>query len=105
MSKITIKRGDTFALGVRLKDETGQPLILTVDKLKSQIRDSSDNLIADLVITINPSAEGLYTFTASDTSTWTPNTTLYLDVEMNIDGQIRSSQTVQIYVDKDITRG
>lgn len=97
------KRGDTFALTAAIKDESGNPLTIEPANLKSQIRDSYGKLFAELVVT-NTETVGSYLLTASSTSNWPTDTTLYMDIQLNTSGQIRSSETIEISVIKDVTQ-
>ena len=102
MAEISIKRGDTFILNVSLKDEAGQPIALPVDKLRSHVRDSKDVLLANLSISAGATS-GQYVFRAPSTLDWPVGSRLNMDLEMDIDGSIRSSETVGINVIKDVT--
>ena len=97
------KRGDTFALTAALKDEAQQPLTIDVANLKSQVRDGSGVMVAELIITTTETV-GTYLLVAESTTAWPANTTIYMDIQLNIDGQIRSSETIEISVIKDVTQ-
>ena len=47
----TIKPGDTFAFYANIEDDAGTPLAGLADTMKCQIRNSIDELIADVGIT------------------------------------------------------
>ena len=47
--------------------------------------------------------DGEYEFSSADTSNY-PTETLEMDIEVNKDGEIGSTQTFKITVEKDITR-
>ena len=98
---LTIKRGDTFAFYANITDEAGAALITDTMYLRSQVRDTKNKLIAELVIAPTDIG-GRYLFTAAETNTW-PVSKLLMDIEINNDGQISSSQTVEISVLKDVT--
>lgn len=103
---LTIKRGDTFAFYANITDEFGEPLLVSVDKLKSQVRDTNYKLIAELVIATTE-VGGRYLFTAAETNTWPSEPgsgkVLLMDIEINNGGQINSSRTIEINVVKDVT--
>ena len=104
---LRIKRGDTFAFFANMTDESGDPLITDVANIKSQIRDASDNLISDLSVATTETS-GTYLFTASSTDNWPTelwgDTRLLMDIEINIEGQVNSSDTIDVMVAKDVTR-
>lgn len=97
------KRGDTFALTAAINDEAGDPMAIDVANLKSQVRDGAGVLVSELVVTTTETV-GVYLLTASSTAAWPANTTLYMDIQLNVDGQIRSSETIEISVVKDVTQ-
>jgi len=103
---ITIKRGDTFAFYANITDDLGQPLITNVANLKSQIRDRNYVLVETLTIATTE-IEGQYLFTAPNTDDWLvigyDSRDLIMDIEINIEGVITSSETIGIRVTKDVT--
>lgn len=103
-----LKRGDTFAFIMKLRDENGAPLVMDVANMKSQIRTTSDSLITDLTIVAQEDAPGHYYVSAEDTNDWpltgSGTAPLVMDVEFDLGGIIRSSETVKIQVRKDVTR-
>jgi len=103
---ISIKRGDTFAFYANIKDESGQTLVTDIANIKSEIRDTSYQLITELTITTTETP-GRYLFTAPNTDDWPTNTwgknELLMDIQLSIEGQINSSDTVKIAVIKDVT--
>ena len=98
-----IKRGDTFQLTADLKDENGTALVLSLANIKSQIRKADDTLVAELTIATT-GTPGTYTLTCIDTQEWPAPASLVMDIEMIINGQKRSSDTIAINVIKDVTR-
>lgn len=105
---LTIKRGDTFAFYITLTDEAKEPLNVSSDDFRSQVRDVEDNLVAELKVE-DTKIEGRYKLYAEETSSWAvttkdPNSVLLMDIELTIDGFIRSSDTIRIRVIKDVTR-
>lgn len=103
---LKIKRGDTFAFYADIKDNDGSPLVTNIGNIRSQIRDTSYQLVTELKVTAT-GTNGRYLFKADSTDTW-PNytwgeNTLLMDIELSIDGSISSSDTVEIKVIKDVT--
>jgi len=99
------KRGDTFKFTVvltELVDDVEQPLITDVENIKCQVRTAAGKLIEDLLITAG-ATNGEYEFSSVDTSQY-PTETLEMDIQVNKDGDIGSTQTFKVEVEKDITR-
>ena len=99
---LRIKQGDTFKIIATLNDTDGNPLIGIADKLKSQVRSSLNVLYADLDITETDEA-GKYLL-QSETDDWVVGT-LYMDIQYTDgDDNVTSSPTIQIEVEKDVTK-
>jgi hypothetical protein len=97
------KRGDTFILVCTYKTD-GTPTPIAGKVIASQIRRANNELIANMVVEpddINPARFALSP--DSDTSEW-PLETLFCDVEITEDGFVRSSETINIPVIRDITQ-
>lgn len=98
------KRGDTFSLAGPGTLPAGTWTAV------SQLRDAStDRLIDNLDVTLSPFVSGAYTHQlalakdAAATALW-PIATLLLDVQfVDAGGTVRSTQTVQVNVTRDIT--
>jgi hypothetical protein len=103
---IEIKRGDTFAFYANITDELGDPLVTDVANIASQIRDTLYNLVAELTVATTETP-GRYLFTAPSTDAWPAESrgwaTLYMDIQLNVGGQVSSSDTIEIRVMKDVT--
>ena len=103
---LEIKRGDTFAFYANMTDELGQPLVTDIANITSQIRDSAYQLICDLTVAVTETP-GRYLFTVLSTDEWPSeiwgSVKLLMDIQINVGGQINSSDTVPIYVTKDVT--
>jgi hypothetical protein len=97
------KRGDTFAFFANIKDGEENPITGAASKLRCQVRDSLDNLKAELTITEEIGTPGKYLFMALDTSNW-PITTITMDIQFNDEGIITSSETISAVILKDVTR-
>ena len=99
------KRGDTFKFTVvltELVDDVEQPLITDVANIKCQVRTATGMIVEDLNVVASVE-DGEYEFSSADTSNY-PTETLEMDIEVNKDGEIGSTQTFKITVEKDITR-
>lgn len=97
-----IKRGDTFAFYANLTDSTGTPVDIEASKIKCQVRDRRDVLIAELSVTATET-EGKYLLTTQhDTEDW-PVETLYMDIQITDGDAVNSSETINFIVEKDIT--
>ena len=103
---LEIKRGDTFAVYANMTDETGAALVTDPLNITSQIRDSAYQLVSELTVA-GTEIPGRYLFTATSTDTWPTeiwgSVKLLMDIQINVGGQINSSDTVPIYVTKDVT--
>ena len=97
----TIKAGDTFGLLATINNEENNLVIGESANLKSQVRTSDDELIAEL--TVRETDDGTYLFEFEDTSLW-PITILYLDIQYSKDGVVTSSNTLSVKVLKDVTK-
>lgn len=96
-----IKQGDTFQLNGIFKID-GVATSLDLYTIKSQVRDSRDNLIAELSVTKDPSNTGYFSLSAGEID-WKP-ATYYCDIEfVDDDDFVRSSETFLIPVVKEIT--
>ena len=105
MHTLTLKRGDTLSVIVARKDEDGNPLTGQAEKLRSQIRTTTDKLVAEFTIS-ETSTAGEYLFEVPSSVTQDfPLLTLSFDVEFkDLDGYTKSSDTMFIIVIKDVTR-
>lgn len=101
-NKIIFKRGDTFSFYANLTTDGTTPLVTSVDNIRCEIRTSSGKLIEEMVVATT-ATQGEYLFTASDTNNWELGK-FYMDIEINLNGVISSSDTIIIEVDKDYTR-
>lgn len=102
MQLFRLKRGDTFKIyPSQLLADDDSVVPLTGYVITSHVRDKSDVLVAELVMTISGD-----TFSSApvDTSTW-PIVELYCDIQFTVGGITISSSTLIIRVEKDITHG
>lgn len=102
---IKIKRGDTFSYFATFLDENKEPIAIGVSDIKSQIRDTQYNLIANVNIAATEDAGKFHLTCNTDnfpTSIWR-SVKLLMDIELNLGGVIISSETVKIDVEKDVT--
>lgn len=89
-----VKRGDTFLYKIIWEGAL-------LAELKSQIRDSNDQLIADVVITQGVQVDE-FVLSVADTNEWTLDV-LYTDIQRTVSGNITSSETMEFRVEKDVT--
>lgn len=102
----TFYRGDTFGFYAEVRDPAGEPVTVPATNLRSQVRDAKDRLWASLAVSDHPGGVvGTYFFQAPPevTRTW-PIGVLYIDIEVEVDGNISSTETFVVHVEKDITR-
>lgn len=94
----TMKRGDTFAFTVQWEGAQ-------LSELKSQVRDSSDKLLSEVVIEAVEGVPDTFSFKVINTMLWPVDTTLFTDIQRTYgDGTIRSSETLSIRIEKDVTQ-
>lgn len=106
-TRLYMKRGDTFEVEISCVDGAGVAQDLTGYSARSQLRFGDDSPI-ELTVTIDPDQAanaGLVTLAhGGSTASW-PVMTGLLDLELtDPDGRIESSETIELYVAKDITR-
>lgn len=106
-ARLYMKRGDTFEVDLLCTDAAGTAQDLTGYTARSQLRFGEDALV-ELTVTIDPDQTantGLVALSyGGATSSWPVGTGL-LDLELtDPDGRIESSETIELYVAKDITR-
>lgn len=99
-----IKRGDSFLM-VCVYKVGGDPADVTSYTIRSQVRNSSDELIEELtVIKADQSLEpGKFVLDAGIITDW-PIDLLRCDIEFSEEGTVRSTQTFLIPVVEDVTR-
>lgn len=93
------KRGDTFILEATVNDD------ITGWNIKSQVRQGT-HLVADLIVTVLSATptSSVYSLFLEDTTDW-PVDRLMCDIQYTTDeGQIISTETFTIEVQKDITQ-
>lgn len=98
-----IKRGDSFYLACVYKQNN---VATDVDQytIRAQVRDSSDNLVQELIVqkanqTTNP---GVFVLSAGIISDW-PIDLLRCDIQFSEEQTVRSTQTFMIPVEEDVT--
>lgn len=93
---VSFKRGDTLAYMITWEGAVAS-------ELKSQIRDKSGNLIAELSIE-ETGTPGTFRVSISDTSSF-PLGPLLTDIQRTSESEgVRSSETFVIFVEKDVTQ-
>ena len=97
------KRGDTFAFYANITDDAGNPYTGPASNIHCQVRNYADVLMATLNVSATED-QGKYLFQADSTGEWPAGTNLYMDIEINDNGVISSSDTIAIPVIKDVTR-
>lgn len=98
-----IKQGDSFLLACTYK-QNGVATDVSPYTIRSQVRDSADNLVQELGVskanqTTNP---GVFVLSAGITSQW-PIDLLRCDIQFSESQTVRSTQTFYIPVEEDVT--
>ena len=101
MTEHRIKRGDSFLAQIMLVDDSGVPIDLSTVTLTTQVRQSTDDLVATLALT-PAAATGVATIRVTDTSLW-PAGLLRADIKVSIGGLIVHSDTIGIRVNRQVT--
>ena len=96
----TIKSGNTLAFYIDLADGD-EPIIGAASKLASQVRSSTDKLLADLDITEIDEIPGRYLMRTATSKSWA--SPVFCDIQYTDGGVITSTQTFQFIVEKAIT--
>lgn len=100
---INFKRGDTFSLTCTYKIDGVATDVSSID-IKSEIRDSRGSLIQELLVE-KMIQTGIFTLTSTNTETsYWPVSVLKCDIQFSEDGIVRSTKTIDISVDEDITK-
>jgi hypothetical protein len=102
MTRMNFKRGDTFSYFIELTDADNLPLVLPVEDIKCQIRTKSGSLIDSLIIETT-ATNGKYLVSASNTTHY-PVGNQEMDLKINENGVFTSTETVEVVVEKDVTR-
>lgn len=100
-----IKQGDSFLLACTYK-QNGVATDVTAYTIRSQVRDSADNLVQELNVskanqTTNP---GVFILSAGVTNLW-PIDLLRCDIQFSEGTTVRSTQTFYIPIEEDVTHG
>lgn len=107
-NKIKVKRGDTLSIEITIRDATGTVVDLTGAVVTSQVRDSTNTLIEDLLVNETDLLNGRVTISATDvqTATWaitTETNQLFCDVKRVLDGRVTRTPTFEIEVEQEVT--
>jgi hypothetical protein len=100
-----IKRGDSFLMACVYK-VGGVAADVTNYAIRSQVRNSSDELVQELTVTKADQStdKGKFILSAGVIGAW-PIDLLRCDIEFSEEGTVRSTQTFLIPVVEDVTRG
>jgi len=101
---VVIKQGDTFGYPFSMADSAGNPITGIAGKLKSQIRDSLDNIISETTIT-ETSTPGLYLLLAVKNSSEWPLSGCFTDIRYtDSQGLSDSINTIGIRIAREVSR-
>ena len=101
---LSVKRGDTLSFVVKRKNTDGSPMTGDENKLRSQLRDKSDVLQGEFVITETDTlGEYLFVIPPTVTKNWKEGS-LFFDIEYRDGDLVSSSTTSEVKVIKDVTR-
>jgi hypothetical protein len=100
-STLNLKRGDTLFFYAELADASGDPIVLTIPNIKSQVRQRNGVLVDTLTVETTATA-GRYLLKSTDTADY-PLETLDLDIKINDDSVILSTETILLSVSREVT--
>lgn len=104
---IRLKRGDTFKLDAEVQgDGAAIPGGIGAWTIASQLRTAGGTLVDTFTTAITDAVAGTYTITESAsgvTEDW-PVGRHEMDIEYIVGGQVISTETVTVSVEKDVTR-
>ena len=105
MSKITIKKSDTFLVTCNYTDSSGVGVDLTSIDIKSQIRSMSDDLLCELVVAKANQTTNTGQYTLRQPNLFVLDVGNYLwDIQYTSDGVVTSTDTIEIEVGNEVTR-
>ena len=98
-----IKRGDSFLMACTYK-QGDVPTSVELFSIRAQVRDSSDNLVQELIVTKADQAgnPGVFVLSAGIISGW-PIDLLRCDIQFSEEQTVRSTQTFMIPVEENVT--
>ena len=99
--KINLKKGDTLFFYAELEDALGDPIVLTVDNIQSQVRKRNGILVDSLTVETTATA-GRYLLKSTDTTDY-PTEELDLDIKINDNGVFLSTETIVLSVSREVT--
>jgi len=98
------KQGDTYFVTCSVTDDEGTPINLSGFTIRSQIRQPTGELIAELDVDITDAAQGDFVMSDDDTQEW-PVGCQFQDIEYTDSGEtVVSTQTFKIDIQQDITQ-
>jgi hypothetical protein len=104
MEVITHRKGSTYEVHCQYTDSTGVPVSLVDVDIKSQIRTSSGNLIANCEVTVVSALAGEFSLRVLDTSNW-PITALLQDIQYTLfDNRKINTSPITIDVTASVTQ-
>lgn len=99
-AQLFLKQGDTFRWSGTFTEWTGSES----GELRCDVRDAYDRIlgVAEITAGADPD-EFVFTVPGEVTETW-PEGWVYTDVERAVSGLVQSTETISIYVYKDVTK-
>lgn len=105
MSKLSIKKNDTFLVACTYSDSQDVPQNLTSVDIKSQIRTISDTLVCELVVVKADQTTNVGQYMLRQPVGFSFEVGSYLwDIQYTTSGVVTSTETIELQVENDITK-
>lgn len=105
MSEITFKRGDSFFVVATYTNSSDVPQDITSVGIKSQVRNSSDELLAELVVDKLDQITQLGKYTLATPIGYSlPTGRHKWDIQYTVAGQVQSTETIYVSIIEDVTQ-
>ena len=103
MTQVRIKQGETLLLECAYTTDAGVAINVTGWTIRSQVRDTHNNLLGDLVVDLHTPVTGQFSITYANTALW-PAGPARMDIAYEDGtGRVIYTDTVSISIERGIT--